>query len=217
MIGRLLKHITGPAFAMAGILLALNATADRPGIDLLADPARQWRTSDPQLWSLSSGSVSGESKIFDGDKTDPAATTFLVSEQVFGGDVAVTMKVSFQKGRYIGVYLDFGQESQSGIWMATGHALAADAPANEIERGYIKTVDDGFWIVRTSGELVINGDEVVRLRFARQDDDYSLYQDDRLIATYRKPGGYPAGRLQIRLTNASVRIHELKVESDWSK
>ncbi|MFT5500671.1 MAG: hypothetical protein ACI88G_000804, partial [Woeseiaceae bacterium] len=174
-------------------------------------------TSDPALWSLADGSVSGHSKLFDGDKTDPAASTFLVSNKVFGGDIAVTMNVSFQKGRYIGVYLDFGQESQSGIWMATGHALPADAADNEIERGYVKTVENGFWIVRASGELVINGDEIVHLRFDRRDDDYSLYQDDRLIATYRKPGGYPAGRLQIRLTNASVRIHELRVESDWSK
>ena len=57
----------------------------------------------------------------------------------------------------------------------------------------------------------------MRLRFQRLNDDYSLYQDDRLIATYRKPGGYSAGPLQIRLTNAQVRIHRREVASDWIK
>lgn len=199
------------------LLSSMSVSAERITTDLLDNAADDWHISEPGLWNWSHGMINGTSRIHAGEKTDPEASTFLVSKRVFGGNVSVIMDVSFQVGRYIGVYLDFGQETQSGIWMASGHALAQDAPVNEVERGYIKTVDNGFWIVRANGELVIDGGETVRLRFARQGDDYSLYQDGRLIATYHKPGGYPAGPIQIRLTNAQVRIHRLEVQSDWIK
>ncbi len=48
-------------------------------------------------------------------------------------------------------------------------------------------------------------------------DDYSVWNDDRLIATYHRPGGYPADPLQLRLVNAKARIHQLRVRSDWVK
>lgn len=203
--------------AVLACALSVAASAEKRTTDLLDNAADDWHLSEPDLWYWTHGMIIGTTEILDGDKTDPAASSFLVSKLSFGGDITVSIDVSFQAGRYIGVYLDFDQESQSGIWMATGHALEETAAANEVERGYIKTVEDGFWVVRATGELVIEGDEVVRLRFARLNDDYSLYQDDRLIATYRKPGGYPAGPLQIRLTNAQVRIHRLEVQSDWIK
>ena len=205
------KHI----LCVAILFVPVAASAGRITTDLLDDAADDWHMPDPERWHWTHGVLVGSSRILDGDKTDPEASTFLVSKRIFGGNLSVTLDVSFQRGRYIGVYLDFGQESQSGIWMASGHALAEDAPANEVERGYIKTVENGFWVVRANGELVIEGDEVVRLRFARQGDDYSLYQDGRLIATYRKPGGYPPGPIQIRLTNAHATIQRLEVESDW--
>ena len=54
------------------------------------------------------------------------------------------MDVTFDVGRYLGVYIDFSQDTQTGIWMATGHALAADAADNEVERAYIKTVENSL-------------------------------------------------------------------------
>ncbi|MDH4073059.1 MAG: hypothetical protein OEV41_08145, partial [Gammaproteobacteria bacterium] len=107
--------------------------------------------------------------------------------------------------------------TQSGMWLATGHALPADALDNEVERGYVKTVDNGVWIVRATGELVIERGKQVRLGFSRRGDDYSLWNDGKLIAVYRKDGGYPAGPLQIRLTNAAVRIHGLQVRTGKNK
>jgi hypothetical protein len=95
--------------------------------------------------------------------------------------------------------------------MATGHPLAADAPDNEVERAYIKTVEDSFWIVRATGELVIEPGVPVRLRLAREGDTYGIWNDETLVVTYHKPGGYPPGPLQLRLTNASARIHRLEV------
>lgn len=211
--GQIFKHICG--FAL--ILTAFAAHAESVTTDLLLDPQIQWRTDDSEQWLLEPGLIRGKTRVLDGEKTDPEASSFLVSSQVFGGDISVSLDVSFAAGRYLGVYLDFGQQSQSGIWMATGHALADDAPANEVERAYIKTVDDGFWIVRANGELIISGDERIALRFVRSGDDYRLFQDSQLIATYRKEGGYPPGPLQIRLTNAEATIHRLEVESAWMK
>ncbi len=207
------KHI----FCLGMLLVSMNASAARVTTDMLADAVEQWRSPDIAQWTFSAGEIAGTSKLFDGEKSDPDATTFLISKQTFGGNVSVEIDVLFEKGRYLGVYLDFGQDSQSGIWMATGNPLSKDAPANEIERGYIKTVENGFWIVRANGELVVNENELVRLRFARLGDDYSLYRDERLVAIYHKPGGYPAGPIQIRLTNAKVRIQRLQVESDWTR
>ncbi len=172
---------------------------------------------DGEHWTFSDGELMGASAVFDGKKTDPAASTFLVSKGTFGGDVSVSMELTFETGRYLGVYLDFGQDTQTGMWMATGHALSADAADNEVERAYIKTVEDSFWIVRANGELNIKAGEALFLRFERKSDDYSVWSDDRLIATYHRPGGYPAGPLQLRLVNAKVRIHRLQVQSDWMK
>jgi hypothetical protein len=98
--------------------------------------------------------------------------------------------------------------------MGTGHALPVDAPTNEIERGYIKTVENGFWVVRATGELVIGDSGRVRLRFERTGDNYSLWREGRMIATYHKPGGYPAGPLQIRLTNARASFHTLAISAE---
>jgi hypothetical protein len=134
-----------------------------------------------------------------------------VSQETFGGDFIVNMELSFDRGRYLGVYLDFGQESQSGMWLATGHPLPPDGPDNEVERAYVKTVENGFWIVRATGELVIEQGRRLKLGFSRRGDAYSLWNDGKLIAVYRKPGGYPPGPLQLRLTNAAVRINALTV------
>ena len=183
--------------------------------DLLSDPADQWVTQTPARWQLAPGRIQGSTPVLDGAKQDPAASIFLVSKQVFGGDLQLDIDVSFAAGRYLGVYLDFGQATQSGMWMGTGHALPADSPPNGIERGYIKTVDNSVWIVRATGELLLEADEVLQLRFERSGDQYSMYRDGLLVATYRKVGGYPAGPLQIRLTNAAAVIHRFEVRSEW--
>ena len=89
----------------------------------------------------------------------------------------------------------------------------SDTPDNEVERGYVKTVDNGAWVVRATGELPIEQGQRLRLVLSKRGDDYSLRSDGRLIATYRKAGGYPEGRIRLRLTNAQVRIHALEVRS----
>lgn len=200
--------------AILQLLVSATAFGEPFEKDFLLNGSQDWLTPDPAHWTFSQGDLSGVTTIFDGAKTDPKASSFLVSKQKFGGDISVSIDVTFETGRYLGVYLDFGQETQSGIWMGTGHALPVDAPANEIERGYIKTVENGFWIVRANGELVIGDSDRVRLRFDRTGDNYSLWREGRMIATYYKPGGYPAGPLQIRLTNARAKFHKLTISAE---
>ncbi len=211
---RTFKHIFKASYFLAAALAAVPAIADSSIVDLLADGDRAWLPADT-TWIFDNGKIAGTSSIMDGAITDPAASTFLVSRNTFGGDIVVTMDVTFNAGRYLGVYLDFDQDTQTGIWMATGHALAADAAGNEVERAYIKTVEESFWIVRATGELSVEPGLLLRLRFVRKGDVYSIWSDETLIVTYYKAGGYPAGPLQIRLINARVRIHRLVVVSDW--
>ena len=216
-VSRLFKHIFRLAILLCFAMSMPMAVGAEIMLDLLAGGATEWRSPDAGHWTFSNGELTGTSKVFDGQKTDPDASTFLVSKAAFGGDVSVSMEVTFEVGRYLGVYMDFGQNTQTGMWMATGHALSADAADNEVERAYVKTVEDSFWIVRANGELNIKVGEALMLRFERKGDDYSVWNDDRLIATYHRPGGYPAGPLQLRLVNAKVRIHQLQVRSDWMK
>lgn len=211
---RTFKHIFKVSYIMVPVLAGLPAFADSSSVDLLDDGDRLWLPADT-AWVFDDGNIAGASRIMDGAMTDPAASTFLVSRKTFGGDIVVTMDVTFNAGRYLGVYLDFDQDTQTGIWMATGHALAADAADNEVERAYIKTVEESFWIVRATGELSVEPGLLLQLRFVRKGDVYSIWSDETLIVTYYKKGGYPAGPLQIRLINARVRIHRLVVESDW--
>jgi hypothetical protein len=208
------KHIIRICFLLPAVLTGSSALADKSRVDLLAAGKRAWDSVDT-TWNIDQGKIAGATRIKNGAITDPAASTFLVSKAIFGGDIVVSMDVTFETGRYLGVYLDFGQDTQTGIWMATGHALAEDAAANEVEHAYIKTVEDSFWVVRATGELPVESGVPLHLRFARKGDYYSIFDGDTLVVTYRKPGGYPAGPLQIRLTNARARIHRLEVESDW--
>ena len=183
------------------IALLFPALAHGQAIDLLADGADGWEDFDEARWQFVDGELRGSTAIFDGDKTDPEASTFLVSKQSLSDNYVVVIEVTFERGRYLGVYLDFGQASQTGMWLATGHELPDDAPDNEVERGYIKTVEEGIWIVRATGELVI------------ERESRSLWNDGKLIAVYRREGGFPPSPLQIRLTNSAVRIHSLQVRT----
>lgn len=196
---------------LCGLLVPLAAPGQ--AVDLLAGGADTWENFEASGWQIQNGELHGSTAVFDGDKTDPAASTFLMSKRTFEGSFIISMEVTFEQGRYLGVYLDFDPKSESGMWLATGHALPDDAPDNEVERGYVKTIDDGFWIVRSNGELAVRQGERIKLGFSKRGDDYTLWNDGRLIATYRKEGGYRAGRLRLRLTNAAVRIHSLEVRT----
>lgn len=192
--------------------LAVTSAASGETTDLLSAGANGWRAHDQSRWQFKGGELHGSTALLDGSKTDADASAFIVSEQAFDGDYMLSMELTFDAGRYVGVYLDFDEDTQSGIWMASGHALPEDAPANEVERGYIKTVDGGNWVVRATGELDIERGRRVKLGFSRLDGEYRLWNDGRLIATYKK-SGYAPGPVQLRLTNSAVRIHRLELRT----
>ena len=205
------KQICGIGGFLLAMISGTQSVANESPFDLLSGGGRIWLPAD-KGWVFDHGEISGTSGVMDGAIADPAASTFLVSREKFGGDITVTMDVTFETGLYLGIYLDFDQATQTGIWMATGDALTVDAATNDVERAYIKTVEDSFWAVRASGDLIIT--PRLRLRFVRKGDAYSIWNDGRLIATYHKAGGYPAGPLQLRLTHASARIHRLDIVYD---
>ena len=189
-------------------------------VDLLEGGAESWRSPDPTRWTFAEdGVILGSTPEQRGAKTSPEASAFLVSQQTFGGDMVVSIDITFETGRYLGVYVDYAQETQSGIWMATGHPLPEGPEERylEVEMAYIKTVEKSDWTVRTQGELQIEPGKLARMQFVKKGDDYSVWNDGRLIITYRKAGGYPPGPLQLRLTNARARFHRLEIRSDWSK
>lgn len=201
------------------LLLTVGAytTASGETIDLLADGADSWQPFDTSRWRFDDGELLGSTAKLDGDKTDPEASAFLVSKDTYSGDYIFSIDLTFEQGRYLGVYIDFDQQSQTGIWMASGHALDDDAPDNEVERAYIKTVENGLWIVRATGELPITQGHRIKLGFSRRGDVYSVWNDGKLIAVYRKEGGYPAGPVQLRLTNSAVRIHRIQIRTGRNK
>jgi hypothetical protein len=207
-----LKIVLGALLMLSTLQAPAQAEWDR--IDLLAQGEAAWRDFESSGWRLEDDGLVGETAVFDGAITDPEASLFLVSRESFGGDVLMRMHVTFEVGRYIGVYLNFGQQSQSGIWMATGHALPQEELEHHVESGYIKTVEGGHWVVRSSGELIVEKDQRVSLEFRRQGDNYTLSRNGHLVAIYHKEGGYPAGPLQLRLVNAKARIDKLEVVTD---
>ena len=197
--------------------LGVLAESGTHKIDLLKQGNKAWVGIEGSGWNFEDGQLAGETKIFDGAKTDPASSIFLVSKKRFGGDVSVSMDITFDVGRYIGVYVSFDQATQSGIWMATGHALTEEDTKHHVASGYIKTVEEGHWVVRTTGELGVDTGHKLKLRFSRVGNDYSLWRNNRLVATWHKPGGYPAGQLQLRLTNAKAKISHLDVVAENSR
>jgi hypothetical protein len=196
---------------LAGMPCGLAAGDDGHTVDLLATGDQSWLDIEGSGWRFENGELIGETAVFDGAKTDPQSSIFLVSKLSFGGDMSVSMDITFDVGRYVGVYVNFDQATQSGIWMATGHALSEEDKKHHVASGYIKTVENGHWIVRTTAELAVENGRKFNLRFARRGDDYSLWHNNRMIATYHKPGGYPAGQLQLRLTNAKASIRRLEI------
>jgi len=210
---RRLRHVL---LALAVFGLARLAPAAPRVVDLLAPGVQSWRSPDLSRWSFVDGEIHGVTKTLAGRKTAPESSSFLVSEETFAGDLSVSIDITFDTGRYLGVYLDFGQDTQSGIWMATGHPLPEDPDERhfEVETAYIKTVEESDWTVRTRGELLIEPGERVRLRFVKRGETYSVWHDGRLIVTYYKSGGYPPGPLQLRLTNAKARIHRLEIQAE---
>ena len=183
--------------------------------DLLAGGKESWTSPDWNRWEFQTGTLIGETVKFPEIATsDPDAAAYLLTKSVFGGDLELSMEIIFERSRYLGVYLDYDPETDTGMWLATGHPIPENAAGTEVEMAYIKTVDDGDWIVRARGELNIEPGEILRLRWVKSGPDYSIWQDDRMIATYRPDRRYDAGPVMLRLMSAVAEIQRLEMRSD---
>jgi hypothetical protein len=183
--------------------------------DLLRPEA--WKSPDETRWQFEGGRLRGRTFAFPEVATsDPEATANLVSKNSFGGEqLSLATDMVFERSRYLGVYIDYDPETDTGIWMATGHPLSeADVDANrEAPMAYIKTVDEGHWKVRAKGELVFELGELLRLRWVKDGPDYQVWQDDRLVATYRPKRKYDPGHIRLRLVSAVFEVHKLEMTS----
>ncbi len=214
------------AVAFAGSLaVASSATVhaqivapEQPDLstDLLAGGEDNWTSPDWSRWEFHQGTVKGETLKFpEGATGDPDAAAYLLTRDVFGGDLELSMEIVFERSRYIGVYLDYNPDTDTGMWLATGHPLPEDdAGESQAETAYIKTVDNGNWTVRARGELTISPGEVIRLRWMKSGPDYSIWQDDRLVVAYRPERNYEPGPVMLRLMSAVAEIRRLEMRSD---
>ena len=184
--------------------------------DLLAGGKDAWTSPDWSRWQFREGAVTGETLKFPEVATgDPEAAAYLLSGQTFDGDLELSMDIAFERSRYIGVYLDYDPETDTGMWLATGHPIPAEnAGETQVETAYIKTVDNGHWIVRARGELNISPGEILRLRWVKSGPDYSIWQDDRLVVAYRPERRYEPGPVMLRLMSAVAEIRRLEMRSD---
>ena len=222
------KFHESPVFAtslLSSFLVALIpaiASADSTSIptpgehrDLIAEDA--WIHPDSVRWTFQEAALGGRTITFPGIPTDDVrANSFLLSNAVFGGDLVLSMDVTFEQSRYLGVYLDYDPLTDTGMWLATGHPLPEEGSGGPgVEMAYIKTVDNGNWTVRATGQLVVVPGEELRLRWVKSGSDYSIWQDDRLIVAYRPERTYEPGRIQFRLMSAVMEIDRLDMAADW--
>ena len=195
-----------------------DASSDALITDLLTETA--WQSPDPTRWEFGEHSLNGRTFTFPEVATREAdATANLVSERQFGGQqLSLVTDMMFERSRYLGVYLDYDPETDTGIWMATGHPLAAEeSDAGKVPMAYIKTIDDGDWTVRATGELLIKPGQELRLRWIRDGADYQVWQDERLVASYRPRRNYGPGHVRLRLMSAIIEIDRLEMTSEYVK
>lgn len=133
------------------------------------------------------------------------ANAYLLSDAEFSGDVAVSLQVKFLRGRYLGCYLGYDPASDTGYWLATGHAVG-DNP-NE---AYIKIVRKGKWEVIAAAPLALEPNVEYRLCFQRTGAELAILVDGKSIVSAHAPE-FPRGHVQLRLHNTKVELLEVAV------
>ena len=70
------------------VLLLVPLAGHAQVTDLLAAGADGWQAADGDRWQFVDGEIRGSTSIFDGEKTDPAASTFLGARDIVEDDAA---------------------------------------------------------------------------------------------------------------------------------
>jgi hypothetical protein len=133
------------------------------------------------------------------------ANAYLLSDAEYEGDIAVSLRLKFLRGRYLGCYLCYDPDSDTGYWLATGHAVGENP--NE---AYIKIVRNGKWEVVASSPLAIEADVEYRLCFQRTGAELAILVNGKSIVSSHAPE-FPSGHVQLRLHNTKIELFEVAV------
>lgn len=160
---------------------------------------RRWRV-DP----AADATVVGETEPW--PHKHPRANAYLLHSERFAGDVSVSLRARFERGRYLGVYLCFDPVRENGYWIATGHAVGENAGM-----AYIKRIAAGRAEVIARAPLALEPGVEYSLRFARAGERIELWVNDKLALAHRDDR-YHAGEIRLRLHNAKVALGDVRVD-----
>ncbi|QDU62761.1 hypothetical protein Pan216_36310 [Planctomycetes bacterium Pan216] len=136
----------------------------------------------------------------------PRANSYLVYDEEVNGDVDVTMRVVFERGRYLGCYLCFDPETSTGYWLSTGHAVGKNP-----NKAYIKKFfGPREFPVQERGPLEINPGQEYTITFRRRGDALAVIVDGKTIVSW-EDGAYRRGQVRLRLHNTKLEILSLEV------
>lgn len=143
----------------------------------------------------------------------PRANSYLTGIAIHEGDVEVALRVRFRAGRfpmsrYLGCYLCYDPEAGNGYWLSTGHGVGK-YPG----QAYIKEVHAHKWETKARSPLEITSGEEYALVFRRFGDRLALDVDGATVVEWRN-SEFTRGRVQLRLHNTEVEIHQLTVRGN---
>lgn len=202
----------GPGLALCLMVIAWGQSIGPPQYSV---PAFQGAWLEPKQkpgvfksFRVDGDAVVGETEPW--DHLHPRANSYLRSDRSYAGDVEVSVRAKFRRGRfpqsrYLACYLCYDPQAETGYWLATGHAVGDDP-----NHAYIKIFRGKEWVEIASQLLAIDGDREYAIVFRRRGDDLELEIDGKIVAQAKEPT-YHAGRCQLRLHNTEVELRDLKV------
>lgn len=204
-----------PGFAVAIGVLAWGYFLNPPSYKI---PQWQGTWSEPKQpegtyksWRVeggANGAVIGETEPW--PHKHPRANSFLLSSESYSGDVLVEIQASFLRGRYLGCYLCYDPQTDSGYWLSTGHGVG-----NYPNQAYIKIVRNGDWKTMARAPLEIEPGKTYRLGYRRRGNELAVLVAGQPVVTWRDDT-FNSGKVQLRLHNTKVEITDLKVTKPGS-
>lgn len=160
-------------------------------------------------WRRLDDAYLGETEIW--PHLRPRANSLLLSDVVIAGDVTVSMRVRFLRGRYLGCYLGFDPVKENGFWLATGHDVGEDP-----NFAYIKKVQgpNDFEVMQDAPLEIVRGREY-ELVFQMGENSLTILVDGAKVVTWEIPPAdrKEAGNVLLRLHNTKAVIRDLRIET----
>lgn len=212
----LIYLIPGLAMAIAAILWGRFLQPPRNHVD-----AWQGQWSEPKMppglyksWRVEGDHIVGETEPW--PHKHPRASSFLLSEAAYEGDVAVRVNAAFRNekfpdGRYLGCYLCYDPKVGNGYWLATGHAVGEDP-----NRAYIKVMHNHEWKFVADAPLEIVPHREYDFVFRRKGDELAIVVDGKVIVS-TTDSEFHTGHVQLQLHNTEIELRHLSVDGQAQK